>query len=50
MAALITILLTLGAANLASPLPVQVDPPCLNGTCRIVVAQATNVEAGHGRV
>ena len=44
MATLITILLILGAANLASPLPVQVDPPCLAGTCRIVVVQALDAQ------
>lgn len=42
MATLITILLAIGAANLASPLPVQADPPCLAGNCQIVVAQALN--------
>lgn len=45
MATLITIFLSLATANLASPpLPVQVDPPCLAGTCRIVVVQALDAK------
>ena len=36
--------LSFATANLASPLPVQVDPPCLAGTCRIVVVQALDAK------
>ena len=44
MATLINILLAIGAANLASPLPVQVDPPCADAApCRVVVALAPSV-------